>query len=184
MITLPLRYSPKADILVGGEWLDVEAYYPGDRIRQVERASIRAFMENHRELLRGRVLDFGAGQKPYRELMQGGHYFPFEINDIAGASFGPFDTIMCNQVLQYIENVPELLDGFAEWLVPGGHLVMTYPTNWDEVEHGDLWRFTKVGMDLLLRRAGFAIVEHVRRAEVVIANFKFPLGYGVVCTRN
>jgi SAM-dependent methyltransferase len=178
---LPLRYFPKVETLTGATWDQIEAYYPGDRIRQIERASIRMFMEQNREYLRGRVLDFGAGQQPYRALVDG-EYVPCEKDwfHIPGV----FDTVMCNQVLQYVENPRLALKLFHTLLSYGGHLVMTYPTNWDEVEASDFWRFTQAGMAELLRETGFQIVKHERRAEVVLGNFKFPLGYGVVCTRG
>lgn len=178
-ISLPMRYWPKEDCLVNGDWADIEAYCPGDRIRQMELASIRAFMEQNRGLLKGRVLDFGAGRQPYRDLVDG-EYVPVD----KGQGYeGTFDAIMCNQVLQYVANPKLVLLTFAAALRPGGRLVMTYPTSWDEVEGDDWWRFTKAGMEVYLRVAGFTINVHQRRAEVGIANFTFPLGYGVVCTR-
>ena len=57
---------------------------------------------------------------------------------------------------------------------------MTYPVCWDEVETNDYWRFTKWGMERMLRRAEFAIIAHERRAEIDLNGFKFPLGYGAV----
>jgi hypothetical protein len=59
-------------------------------------------------------------------------------------------------------------------------LVMTYPTNWPEVETDDLHRFTKAGMERLLHRAAFNIVVHEQRASVRAVGNRFVLGYGVV----
>lgn len=146
-------------------------------VRDLERGSIRTFVEKHRHLLRGRVMDFGCGQQPYKHLVNG-EYFPVDQGDALPDV--PLDTILCTQVLQYIPEPSALIAGFAEWLVHGGHLVMTYPTNWDEVEPTDLWRFTKAGVEQMLRDAGFFVVDHERRAEINLNGFKFPLGYGVV----
>jgi SAM-dependent methyltransferase len=121
----------------------------------------------------------------------GAEYAPFDRADLPGAvateDVGPTDpleqkwqTILCTQVVQYVEDVPALLASCARALAPGGHLVMTYPTNWDEVEAGDLHRFTKAGMERLLATAGFHVVVHERRAAVEVGDFRFPLGYGVV----
>jgi SAM-dependent methyltransferase len=177
---LPLRYFPKVETLTGATWDQIEAYYPGDRIRQIERASIRAFMEQNREYLRGRVLDFGAGKQPYRDLVEG-EYVPCERDTYPS---GVFDAILCNQVMQYVYDAVSAIYLLKTYLKPGGHLVMTYPTNWDEVEASDFWRFTQAGMTELLMRFDFQIVKHERRAEAVLGNFKFTLGYGVVCTRG
>jgi SAM-dependent methyltransferase len=158
-----------------------------DPIRQADITSIRRFMEAYRELLRGRVLDFGAGKEgtcrepqPYRYLVDG-EYLPYDVGDKLPEP--PFDVIMCNQVMQYLPNPRRQLREFAEWLKPRhGVLILTYGTNWDEVEESDLWRFTKAGMETALRQAGFAVGVHERRAEVVLGNFKFATGYGVVAT--
>lgn len=150
-----------------------------DSVRVLERSSIRAFMERNRQYLRGRVLDFGAGKQPYRDLVEG-EYVPLD----QGETFptGTFDCVMCNQVIQYLHDpghFPVLVHGLLS--ARRGYLVMTYPTNWDEVENTDFWRFTKSGMELLLRHsADFEIVSHERRAEINLNGFKFPLGYGLV----
>lgn len=154
------------------------AIWNNDSVRQLERSSIREYMERNQEFLQGRVLDFGAGKQPYRDLVRG-EYTPYEPNDVI-LRF-PFDCIMCNQVFQYIWNPLGQLEQFHRWLrQPGGYLVMTYPTNWDEVETTDLWRFTKAGMEFLLKRARFRPINHERRAEINLNGFKFPLGYGLV----
>lgn len=168
----------------GVSMADLEPYAGYDDIRQIERHSIRRFMEQHRSYLQGRVLDFGAGKpgtchepQPYRDLVDG-EYEPYDLGDPAPR--GLYDTIMCNQVFQYLDNPSETLECFYRRLETGGHLVMTYTTNWDEVEAGDFWRFTKSGMEKMLRKVSFAVRVHERRAEVRIGNFKFPLGYGLV----
>jgi trans-aconitate methyltransferase len=85
--------------------------------------------------------------------------------------------------VQYISDVPHTLHVFAELLRPNGALVMTFPTNWDEVEETDLHRFTANGMRLMLIEAGFSVVKMERRAQVQIGNFRFPLGYGCVAVK-
>jgi SAM-dependent methyltransferase len=147
-----------------------------------ERESIRSFMERHREYLRGRVLDYGAGKQPYRDLVDG-EYVPFEKGDRTPLGF--FNAVMCNQVIQYVPNPCSALRDIGMMLAAGGKLLITYPTNWDEVEGNDLWRFTSAGMESLLTRAGFNILIHERRAVVTNQEdgFKFPLGYGCVAER-
>ena len=160
-------------------------------IRELERKSIRDFVERNKQYLTGRVLDFGAGKpgtcrepQPYRDLVSG-EYVPVDIGDewpIAYAHL--YDAILCTQVLQYIPNPAAILGCLNTWLKRGaGTLVMTYAANWDEVEESDFWRFTKAGMGRLLRESGFTVISHERRAEIDLNGFKFPLGYGVVAQR-
>jgi SAM-dependent methyltransferase len=153
-------------------------------IRELELESIFEFVSAASPALHGRVLDFGAGKpgtcripQPYRHLIIG-TYCPYDLGDPFPT--GQFDAILCTQVLQYIKDVPRQIREFAVLLRDGGHLVMTYPTNWDEVEDSDLWRFTKAGVEQLLGDAGFKILKHHRRAQISLGGFNFPLGYGVI----
>ena len=178
---IALRAADGAFSLHGITRAELARYAQYDPVRQVERASIRAFLERHREYLRGRVLDFGAGEQPYRDLVVG-EYVPQEKGD--SLPQGGFDAVLCTQVLQYLPDVAEWLrSGAWAQLRRGGCLVMTYPTKWDEVEADDFWRFTRMGIEKLLCEAHFQVEVHERRAEVAIGNFKFPLGYGVVARK-
>jgi SAM-dependent methyltransferase len=171
-------------------WTPPASTWNHHSVRDLERASIRQFMERNRRYLTGRVLDFGAGEpgtcrepQPYRDLVRG-EYVAFDESDRGhGLPEGSFHAIICTQVLQYLDDPAWYIRQFWTKLKPGGHLVMTYPTSWDEVEEFDFWRFTKAGMQLLLRRAGFQIAEHERRASINLGGFQFPLGYGVVAQR-
>jgi SAM-dependent methyltransferase len=158
-----------------------------DPIRQADLTSLRRFVQSHRHLLTGRVLDFGAGRpgtcrkpEPYRDLVAG-EYVPVDKGDTIPP--GPYDAILSTQVMQYIPDPPATIAELARLLRPGGHLLIAYPTNWDEVEECDLWRFTSAGMQDILVRAGLAVVAHSRRAYVKLGHFEFPLGYGVVARK-
>lgn len=158
-------------------------------IRALERTSIREFVAKHDVYLTGRVLDFGCGTpstcvqpQPYRSIVEAVHarmgagvYVPHEKGEPFPA--GHFDCVLMTQVLQYIENPGRLLfdlRGVAD------HLVMTYPTHWEEVEQHDLWRFTKCGVGKMLRDAGWEVEIHVERWALPFDGFKLVGGYGVV----
>jgi SAM-dependent methyltransferase len=181
LITLPVTYTAGDGGVRGATAEEFDRFGPCDQVRLIERASIRTFMEKHRGLLRGRVLDFGAGLQPYRDLVEG-EYVAFQ----EGERFpdGQFDAVMCNQVLQYVDDPAATIAWHLKGpLRPGGALVMTYATNWDFVEETDKWRFTYAGIARLLTTAGFLIVAHELRAAVKLGNFSFPLGYGVVALK-
>lgn len=146
-------------------------------VREMERSSIRVFMEENRGYLKGRVLDFGAGREPYRDLVDG-EYVPFEPG---GVIEPPFDAVMCNQVIQYLESPLAQLRQFrTDFLRPGGHLVMTGPTNWAEVEGCDLFRFTRAGIKFLMGQAGFETLILKSRAAINLGGFELSLGWGLV----
>lgn len=143
-------------------------------IRILEQNSIRSFVEQYKDLLVGRVLDFGAGNQPYRELVHG-EYIPFEKGEVFPT--GMFDAVLMNQVAQYLSDPKEIFSKLAR---VGGYLIMTYPTNWEEVEDIDLYRYTKAGMERILIESGYEIIEHQKRCSISFINFELVVGYGVV----
>lgn len=183
------------------------ATFRGDRIRDLDRESIRAFVQSAADdgYLSGRVLDYGCGLSPYHEIVvsAGGDYwghdsydYPANVPALEGsvyfANWEPlavkrwsqrWQAILCTQVVQYVPDVPGLLARFYKAMRKGDSaLVLTYPTTWPEVEREDLHRFTKAGMERLLTETGFEIVRHERRASFHgPGGFEeFALGYGVI----
>jgi len=171
-------------------------------LRDREHDSIRTFLLTvaAEGYFKGAVLDYGCGKQPYRDIVKrsqplGGVYQPFDQADfpanVSEENIGEGDplvmegwgTILCTQVVQYVPDVWDLLRRFWAATADGGHLVMTYPTNWPEIEPEDLHRFTKAGMEGLLDDAGFTILRHERRAVIhplEDTGEAFALGYGVV----
>lgn len=165
-------------------------------LREREGDSIRDFVQKAADHghLDGDVLDFGSGQQPYRDIVEArpaARYFPYDSptfpgsvaddDTTSGAWQRRFDAILCTQVVQYVEDVEYLLQSFHGRLHPGGALVLTYPTNWPEVEDDDLHRFTRAGMGRLLTVARFEIVWHLLRFEVKLRTSEsLQIGYGVV----
>src|SRR5438093_6368333 len=86
----PIMIQVYAEYMTGSSGLteaERRALYEFDPIRQADIASIRRFVESHCDLLRGRVLDFGAGKpgtcrqpQPYRDLVDG-TYLPVDEGD-------------------------------------------------------------------------------------------------------
>ena len=183
-------------------------------LRTIERESIRAFVQSAADdgYLDGRVLDYGCGKQPYRDIVEAadGEYVGFDREffpgNVSAEDIGSldkespeegtgFNAILCTQVVQYIPMAEfpagEFLS-FLKWLiVDHGYLVMTYPTNWPEVEPEDLHRFTKAGMERLLTEAGFEIVRHEQRGRHIFfavpgghylnhGRGEIALGYGVI----
>jgi SAM-dependent methyltransferase len=159
-------------------------------IRDMERASIRAYVKDHQHMLCGRVLDFGAGKpgtcrqpQPYRELLRKAtEYVPVDLDD--EIPDGIFDSILMTQVIQYLDDpLIALMDLHAR--LGGGALVMTGPTCWAEVgEDTDRWRFTLAGIRSLLTEAGFRIMDLKSRASVDVGGFVMSLGWGVTAVKE
>jgi hypothetical protein len=179
-------------------------------LRDLEAESLRAFVQSAADegYLSGRVLDLGCGKQPYRAIVEaaGGIYYGHDSPNYPASVVSDYvldspenwwedrwDTILSTQVVQYIP-IRDEIDGeecsplFTDlWMmcdclsVSSGHLVLTYPTTWPEVEPEDLHRFTKAGMERLLTEAGFEIICHEWRAGFQYDGVSFALGYGVIC---
>ncbi len=165
-------------------------------IRKLERLSIRDFVQECADdgLLNGRVLDHGCGKSPYREIVEraGGDYWgwdhpgnPGYVATTEGSVYhmgddpplGPFDAIICTQVVQYVRSPRRFLYDLRFSLRRGGWLLMTGPTNWPIVEKEDRHRFTAEGIRLELKDAGFSQIEVDYRATVTHDGESWPLGW-------
>ncbi len=153
--------------------------------------TIYRFLRGNVNSWQGRVLDVGAGESPWRDLMKGVEYVGADV-DSAG-EFGmlrnpdihyydgirlpfpdaSFDHVLCVEVL---EHVPEPAIFFVDLLRvmrPGGSLLMTVP--WSARLHHlphDYSRFTPYRLTALLNAAGFSSVRITERGNdvAVIAN--------------
>lgn len=129
------------------------------------------------QYMKGRLLDFGCGTKPYSKL------FP-EVTEYIGLDFenaghpheqeqidffydgkkipftdNSFDAILSTEVFEHIFNIDELLSELYRVLKPGGHMLITCPFVY--VEHEipyDYARYTQFALKYLLEKSGFEVV--------------------------
>lgn len=134
-------------------------------------AAVARWLETRRGDVSGVLLDLGAGNQPFRQW-----YSPLVERviavDIANAPGldvlstaakmpfrdATFDTVLCTEVLEHVENAEAAVDEIARTLRPGGTLLMTvpflYPTH--EAPH-DFWRTTHHGLRSVLERHGLVV---------------------------
>lgn len=169
-------------------------------LRDTETASIRAFLESHADKLGGTVLDYGCGRQPYRDIVEaaGGHYVGYDRHDYGGSvvtenhpprrrdSGNPlrwhgtrWDTVICTQVIQYVDDPGEFVEDIYRYLGEGAWLLITGPTNWPVVEHADLWRFTINGVARILEYAGFTVMEANERHGIMHGGENWSCGWAI-----
>lgn len=159
-----------------------------DEIRALQREHLVRFLSE--QDFTGRVLDFGCGTAPYREIVEknGGEWNGYNRGIFPGGSkadigvdkplLEDWDVILCTQMLQYVPDVAKLLRDFRS---ASERLVLTVATNWPEVEVEDLYRFTLSGISTLLEHAGFTGVAFEQIGAVRFGDREWcALGYGVV----
>jgi SAM-dependent methyltransferase len=127
-----------------------------------------------RDVVRGRLLDVGCGNRPYREIFADRltRYVGVDRDrrggrpDVAAAALalpfadGRFDTVLATQVLEHVPEPRRLLAEAARVLAPGGHLVLTAPQYWPlHEEPDDYFRFTRYGLEHLVAETGLEILR-------------------------
>jgi len=143
---------------------------------------VHRILERHlarvaRAYARGRLLDVGCGEKPYRIL-----FAPFvtehvgldhvdtqharDAIDLYGyANAIPtesmkFDTVLATAMLEHVEEPACALAEMHRVLRPGGVVILTAPLFWHVHEAPrDFYRFTSYGLRYLFEKAGFTISE-------------------------
>jgi SAM-dependent methyltransferase len=121
-----------------------------------------------------RVLDAGAGEAPYRELLAHCEHvtqdWPGTVHAGARASAivadlhdlpvedASFGAVLCTEVLEHVAEPHRVLAELHRVLAPGGPLLLTVPfvIELHEEPH-DHFRYTSHGLRGLLERAGFAV---------------------------
>jgi len=152
-----------------------------------------------------RILDFGCGGSPYRELF--GKKSKYVRADLAGTpcldfEMDPrsakirckgrqFDLIFSSQVLEHVESTALYLKEAKRLLKPGGSLLLsTHGTFQDHPCPNAYWRWTGSGLKKELAKAGFKTTEVQflttgPRAGFAILEMNIPrLGRGNVWSRN
>ncbi|WP_395752811.1 class I SAM-dependent methyltransferase [Prosthecobacter sp.] len=129
---------------------------------------------------KGRILDFGCGEKPYESLFSVEKYVGVDI-EVSGHSSekkkadfyfrdttlpfadAEFDGALSTEVFQSVPDPGAMLRELARVLKPGAPLLITYPYGWEEVEMPyDMARYTSVGLNRFLNAAGFDVEEVVK----------------------
>jgi hypothetical protein len=139
------------------------------RGRVIDRYYIDSFFEEHRELIRGRVLEvrdpqytsaFGTGVTAIDIVdIDPRNAQATIVADLADPGSLPaeaFDCAVVPQTLQFVRDPLEAMANLWRSLAPGGALLITVPSI-SRVDPAaaadDRWRFTAAGLDELARRA-------------------------------
>jgi SAM-dependent methyltransferase len=136
--------------------------------------SVGVELAPYRALLRGKVLNIGAGRRDISGFVDGeliNQDIRWENEDRTHIQIyspihqvpvpdGHFDTILCNAVLEHVENPEEAMREMYRVLKKGGHLILAVP--FLQPEHKvptDFQRYTKDGLIRLATVHGFEVTE-------------------------
>jgi SAM-dependent methyltransferase len=141
--------------------LDIGALFP----------SLAEELGEHAALLKGEVLNAGAGDRDLRSLIPGRVYNQDIAEGLHNADIdivsplhripvaaGFFDAIVCNAVLEHVANPEEVMAEFARVAKPGAVLYLCVPFMQPEhLDPTDFQRYTLEGLSLLAARHGFTV---------------------------
>ena len=148
--------------------------------------------------IRGDVLDFGCGSKPYEALFTNAHSYVGVDIEASGHSHrdskidffydgktlpfpdSHFDAVVCFEVLEHVFNIEEVLAEIRRVLKPGGQLLVSIPFAWDEHEIPyDFARYTSYGITHVFEKNGFAVIELNKTTTYVLAVCQMFIAYVV-----
>lgn len=145
--------------------------------------------------MKGILLDFGCGSKPYRELFYVDEYIGIDIEKCSHKhqdekidffyngqkipfNDGYFDSVFSSQVFEHIFNLDEILDELNRVLKPGGVLLVTVPFVWDEHETPhDFGRYTSFGIKYLFEKHNFELIQSEKTTNYVETVFQMWNSY-------
>ncbi len=140
----------------------------------VRRAGLDRDLQDAADCMQGRVLEIGGGCvgrrgrfRPPVDRCESWVYLdrsstrrPDVQADVQQLPYavGSFDTVVCLEVLEYVEHPVRALQEIVRVLRPQGHLILATPFLHRADATGDYWRFTEHGLRLLLEQAGLEIL--------------------------
>ncbi|MDR1764355.1 MAG: class I SAM-dependent methyltransferase [Dysgonamonadaceae bacterium] len=141
------------------------------------RKGLLKYVKFEAPLLKGRLLDFGCGRKPYRSLFDVEEYVGVDIevsgheqSDISADVFydghhlpfdnQSFDCIFASEVFEHLFNLDEILDELNRVLKDDGRMLVTIPFAGNEHEIPyDFGRYTSYGIRKIMEKHGFTIMR-------------------------
>lgn len=137
---------------------------------------LKAIISNS-SYMKGKLMDFGCGSKPYKSLLNVDEYIGVDFEgeghshknetieyfyDGTTLPFtdNTFDSIFCSEVFEHVFNLEEIVKELYRVLKPGGGMLVTCPFAIAEHEMpNDYARYTSVGLQHLLAKNKFKIIH-------------------------
>jgi SAM-dependent methyltransferase len=146
--------------------------------------------------IRGDILDFGCGSKPYESLFVSAKSYTGVDIEISGHNHKEskvdcfydgkklpfkdksFDAVVCFEVFEHVFNIEEVLAEIHRVLRPNGQFFISVPFAWDEHEIPyDFARYTSFGLIYILRENNFEVVKLTKTTTYILTVFQMLIAY-------
>jgi SAM-dependent methyltransferase len=154
------------------------------------RRSLYVHIRKSAPVLKGRLLDFGCGRKPYENLFAVSEYVGLDMEQTGHDHRNSkvdvfydgkhipfpdesFDSLFCSEVLEHVFDPERMLPEIRRVLKRDATVLLTVPFCWNEHEVPfDYARYTTFGIKHLLEKHGFRVSEVRRSGNFVQVNFQ------------
>lgn len=147
-------------------------------------------IKKHSHQLKGKMMDFGCGNKPYKSLFNVQEYigvdYDWDGNLYKGGGTdvyydgktlpfpdNHFDSVFSSEVFEHIFNLDEILPEIRRTMKPNAKILITCPFVWNEHEVPmDYARYTQFALKHIFEKHGFQILESDKAGNAVTAIFQ------------
>ena len=139
------------------------------------RRELFHFISDNQHYLQGDLLDFGSGSKPYKKIFNNiNNFLSIEVlsdkNNLKADIYydginlpfanKSFDSILCTEVFEHVENLDVVIDELKRILKPSGKMIITTPFLCIEHEMpNDFRRISFNGLVSLMEKKNFKIIK-------------------------
>jgi len=154
--------------------------------------------------LKGKLLDFGCGRKPYENLFSVDEYIGMDMESTGhehknsridvyydGKSIpfpdNSFESVFCSEVFEHVFNLDEVLPEIRRVMKPDGKILVTVPFCWNEHEVPyDFARYSSFGITHLFERYGFKVLALKKSGNFARVNMQLNAlyWYSVIDTKS
>lgn len=159
------------------------------------RKGLLGKISQYSSAMKGKMMDFGCGSKPYRAF--------FKVDEYVGVDFAneghphdneqidvmydgktipiadnTFDSALSSEVFEHIFNLEDILKELHRVLKPGATMLITCPFVWKEHEvPNDYARYTHFALQHLLEKNGFTVKSLDKSGNFVEVLFQLTVLY-------
>ncbi len=168
----------------------------------ITRKILANAIEKQATNIRGRVLDYGCGSKPYKSLFKHTEYIGVDIENPGHSHANEnvdyffdglnlpfenesFDSCFSSEVFEHVFDIDKTLQEIKRVLKKNGKILITTPFVWDEHEAPhDYCRYTSFGLKNILERNGFSIINQKKEGTFFLTIIQLVLVFFNRITSN